>query len=303
MDLMDSIIQEFKDALKVKQSSSTSMLQVASSACSSVMQTVHKDPYSLDTAVAVDGLWKKVGIIYDTHNLSNMITYTTRALIMVTTWTMFDWVTRIVNEAINHPETSSWVTRLIADIRTAIQVHHAEKSTNRAAAKPSRANAPKANLKQTYLSNIPRTSDYNFTPPRLLFTPEKMNPPIRRTAIDAIQYWLHFPSSEEHTVKSSLIASLMESQTLAILYLEPVWRMFQNPYITVINGPGSYQRRSRPHTKKTLEAFHHQFCDHDLNDPDSELGKQLGCLNKLISVWSDQDVQGQKQPSILPLVR
>ena len=48
---------------------------------------------------------------------------------------------------------------------------------------------------------------------------------IGRIAIDAIQFWLHFPSSEENTVKCSLIASLME-QMLAILYLEPVWKKF-----------------------------------------------------------------------------
>ena len=42
---------------------------------------------------------------------------------------------------------------------------------------------------------------------------------------------------------------------LAILYLKPVWKMFQNPYITVINGPKSNQHQSKPHTKKTLETF------------------------------------------------
>ena len=88
-------------------------------------------------------------------------------------------------------------------------------------------------------------SEYNFTIPRLHFSPEKMNVVIGRITIDAIQFWLHFPSSEENTVKCSLIASLMESQMLAILYLEPVWKMFQNPYITVINGPKSNQRRSK----------------------------------------------------------
>jgi hypothetical protein len=278
------------------------MLQDASNICSSVMQTVHKDPYSLETAMAVDSLWKKVDTVYDAHNLSKIIMYTTRALVMVTTWTMFDWVTHIVNHAISHPETPSWVTSLVANIRGKIQAHHADnatakKSTNHVPAK-SRA---KAGLHQVYFSNIPRMSDYNFTIPRLHFSPEKMNVVIGRITIDAIQFWLHFPSSEENTVKCSLIASLMESQMLAILCLEPVWKMFQNPYITVINGPKSNQRRSKPHTKKTLEAFHHQFCDHDLNDPDSELGKQLGHLNKLISIWSEQvDVQDQKQSRIFP---
>ena len=52
--------------------------------------------------------------------------YTTRALVMVTTWTMFDWVTRIVNNAISHPETPSWVTSLVTNIRAAIQAHHAD---------------------------------------------------------------------------------------------------------------------------------------------------------------------------------
>lgn len=305
MDLLDSIILKFVNALKVKRSSSASTLQVASSVCSSVMRTVQKDPYSLETAMAVDGLWRKVDIVNDAHNSSKMLEYATRALVMVTTWAMFDWVTRIVNDAISNPETPSWVTGLITDIRKAIQDHHADntaskRSTNHAAAKPSRAKAPKASLKQKYLLNIPRMSDYEFTIPRLIFSVEKMMPVIRRIAIDAIQFWLHFPSSEENTVKSSLIASLMETKTLAILYLEPVWKMFQNPYVTVINGPGSNQRRSKPHTKKTLEAFHHQFCDHDLNDPDSELGKRLGHLEKLIGVWSEKDDQGQKQPSILP---
>ena len=302
MDLLDLVVLEFEDALKVKQSTSTSTLQVASGVCSSVMQTVHKDPYSVETATAVDSIWKKVDIVLEAHNLSKMITYTTRALVMVTTWTIFDWVTHIVNDAISNPDTSTWVTRLITDIRAAIQVHHADntaakKSTNHAAAKLSRAKAPKACLPQAYLPSIPRMSDYNFTIPRLLFSTEKMKPVIRRIAIDAIQFWLHFPSSEENTVKSSLIGTLMESRTMAILYLEPVWQMFQNPYITVINGPRSNQHRSKPHTKKTLDAFYHQFCNHDLNDPVSELGKQLAYLKKLITVWSEQD---QKQPSILP---
>jgi hypothetical protein len=264
------------------------------------MQIVHRDPYSPETATAVDSMWKKVDIIHDAHNLSKMITYTTRALIMATTWTMFDWVIRIVNHSISHPDTPSWVTCLISNIRESIQVHH----TNHAARKNSTKSTKvkpraKARLRQVYLSNIPRTSDYHFTIPRLQFSSEKMNLVIGRIAVDAIQYWLHFPSSEENTVKCSLIASLMESQTLAILYLDPVWKMFRNPYITVINGPNSHQRRSKPHTKKTLEAFHYQFCDHDLNNPDSELGKRLGYFNKLIGVWSEQiDVQGQKQHSI-----
>ena len=291
LNLVESIISEFEDALKLHNRSSSramseSMLQDASSMCSSIMQTVHKNLYSLETAMAVDSLWKKVDIVYDIQNLSKIITNTSRALVMLTTWTMFDWVTGIVNHAISNPEPPSWVTCLIADIRIAIQVHHHEtlKSVKAWAC-----------LHQVYLSNIPRLSDYNFTIPRLTFSPEKMNLVIGRIAINAIQFWLHFPSSEENTVKSSLIASLMESQTLAILYLEPVWKMYQNPYITVINGPNSHQRRSKPHTKTTIEAFHHQFCGHDLNDPDSELGKRLGYLNKLISVWS---VEGQKQGSI-----
>lgn len=278
------------------------MLQDASSICSSVMQMVHKDPYSLETATAVDSLWKKVDTVYDAHNLSKIIMYTTRALVMVTTWTMFDWVTRIVNHAISHPETPSWVISLVTKIRETIQAHHAEniaakKSTNHTIAK-SRA---KASLDQAYFSNISRMSNYNFTIPRLQILPEKMNLVIGRIAIDAIQYWLCFPSSEENTVKCSLIASLMESQMLAILYLEPIWKMFQHPYVTVINGPKSNQRRSKPHTRKTLEAFHRQFCHHDLNDPDSELGKQLGHLNKLISIWSEQvEVQGQTLSKIFP---
>lgn len=301
-NLIKSIILEFEAINLRNQSSSTSTLQDASSICSLVMQTVHKDPYSLETAKAVDSLWKKVDTVYDAHNLSKIITYTTRALVMVTTWTMYDWVTRIVNHAISHPETPSWVTSLVTDIQKAIQTHHADnaaakKSTNHTTAK----SKAKAHLHQVYFSNIPRLSNYHFTIPRLQFSQEKMNLVIGRIAIDAIQFWLHFPSSEENTVKCSLIASLMESQMLAILYLEPVWKMFQNPYVTVINGPKSNQRRSKPHTKKTLEAFHHQFCDHDLNDPDSELGKQLGHLNKLISIWSEQvDIQSRKQSRIFP---
>ena len=239
--------------------------------------------------------------IYDAHNLSKIIMYTTRALVMVTTWTMFDWVTRIVNHAISHPETPSWVTSLVTKIREAIQAHHAEntaakKSTNSTIAK-SRA---KASLDQAYFSNISQMSNYNFTIPCLQFLPEKINLVIGRIAIDAIQYWLRFPSSEKNTVKCFLIASI-ELRMLAILYLEPVWKMFQHPYVTVINGPKSNQRQSKPHTRKTLEAFHRQFCHHDLNDPDSKLGKQLGHLNKLISIWSEQvEVQDQKMSKIFP---
>ena len=105
----------------------------------------------VETATAIDSLWKKVDTVYDAHNLSKIIMYTTRALVMVTTWTMFDWVTRIVNHAISHPETPSWVTSLVTKIGEAIQAHHAEntaakKSTNSTIAK-SRA---KASLDQAY---------------------------------------------------------------------------------------------------------------------------------------------------------
>ena len=101
------------------------MLQNMSSACSLIMQIIHKYSYSPDTAIAVDSMWKNIGIIYDAHNLSKMITYTTQALIVVTTWTMFDWVTYIVNHAISHPKTPSWVTCLVSKIRESIQAHHA----------------------------------------------------------------------------------------------------------------------------------------------------------------------------------
>ena len=124
---------------------------------------------------------------------------------------------------------------------------------------------------------------------------------IGQITVDAIQFWLHFISSKESTVKCSLITSLMKSQTLAILYLESVWKMFQNLYVTVINGPKPHQCWTKPHTKKTLETFHHQFCGHNLNDPDSELGKQLSVTSTSWSVWSEQvDVQGQKQSRIFP---
>ena len=46
------------------------MLQDASSICSSIMQIVHKDPYFLETAMAVDTLWKKIDTVYDAHNWS-----------------------------------------------------------------------------------------------------------------------------------------------------------------------------------------------------------------------------------------
>ena len=43
--------------------------------CSFLMQTVHKDPYSLETAITVDSFWKKVVTFYDAYNLSKIIMY------------------------------------------------------------------------------------------------------------------------------------------------------------------------------------------------------------------------------------
>ena len=154
-NMLDSIILEFEAISLHNRSSSSPILQDASSICSSVMQTVHKDPYSLQTAVAVDSLWKKVDTINDAHNLSKIITYTTRALIMVTTWTMFDWVTRIVNHAISHPETPSWVASLVTNIRAAIQAHHADNAAATNHPPPNLKSRAKASLHLVYLSNIP----------------------------------------------------------------------------------------------------------------------------------------------------
>jgi hypothetical protein len=241
------------------------------------IQAVREDPYSAKTAMVVEGLSSAIQVINDSNVLSTVTNKSSRAMQMLSTWTVFDWLTRVVKEGLSEMNgtSTSWVATLARDIRIAMQQQHRRKIL-----------PGKATLKvRKYLPNYPEDSEWYFSVPRLVINEEQRNEKIGQVVRDAIRNWMKLSPHDTVVIQSSLIASLMECNSIAILFLDPVWKMFNRPHLHVINARKSNQRRSNPHTRFVLEQFYKLFQEHDLMNPNSHLGKRLSDLEEAINKW------------------
>jgi len=208
--------------------------------------------------------------------LSNVTTRATRALLMLSAWTMMDWVTKTVDDVQKGAHKGTWIDRLLVDIKSTIQ-----QSTTKSNA---------CLMPSKYLPHLTTAVAYTFAVPRLLMDINKLNTSISGLAIKAVQQWLGFPTSSKTVVQNSLIGTLMDCGTPAILFIDEVWKMYQSPHRYVIHARGSKQRQSNPHDRNVLKLFHQQFQDHAIMNSSNPVAKRLAHLDTLIELWGSKSL-------------
>ena len=276
-DSIQEVVHDFEHALNIPVDTlSISSVHATSLICGTTLEAVRIDPTSADTAVSIINFWTQLKTMNDITLLSNVTTCATRALLMLSAWTMMDWVTKTVSETQKGRHKGTWIDRLLADIKSTIQ-----QSTTKSNA---------CLMPSTYLPHLTTASAYTFAVPRLLMDIDKLNLSVSSLAINAIQQWLGFPTSAKTVVQNSLIGTLMDCGTPAILFIDEVWKMYQSPYRYVIHARGSKQRQSNPHDRNILKIFHKQFQEHAVMDPNNPVAKRLNHLDSLIDLWSSKSL-------------
>lgn len=263
-----------------------SNLQESSHLCASVFQVVRENPLDPGTASSIGQFWDRLAQMETVITLTNGSTRASQVMIMLSTWTMLDWIATTVERSFENlsPE-GTWISKLLQAITLSIQQAHGHRQKFK---RTSKNNPAVYTLKAVdYLPYLENAEDFTFTVPRLYLDPDRTKKSIRRLATDAIGHWLSFPLTPSVIAKCSLIGTLLECGSTAILFLDQVWQMFKSPFSIVIHGTPN-QRLSSHHTASVLEEFHQQFLNHPVMDSSSNMYKLLSELNNLSVKWGSR---------------
>lgn len=275
IDAIQEVIVEFEDGLKGLQHSagnfSVGNMQTTSQLCGAALEAIQLNPAADSTALSIVKFWQRFDDMTSMAIISSISSRSTKALVMYSSWTLWDWITTTVHETVQGGHQKTWVSLLVDDVRSVMQ---------RISPNLSRILNPKK-----YLPHISGAAAYTIPSCRPYSDRHRLNDFVEKAVIEAIQRWLNFPCSALTITQNSLIGTLMQCQTSAILYLDVVWKMYQNPKKYVIHGHPR-QQESQPHTKTVLQQFHQQFKSHDLMDNDSNISKHLDYFDSLIELWA-----------------
>jgi hypothetical protein len=100
-----------------------------------------------------------------------------------------------------------------------------------------------------------------------------------------LRKWLHFPPPENDLAVELLDIVLSHSLT-SILFLDKIWEMYKDPFLTVFNNDWDIHR-SKTKLTVALKNFEKEFSSHPFANTSSLSYAKLKDLSEFINQWME----------------
>ena len=214
--------------------------------------------------------WVNLNGLIHSSNLNAIESSITRVFCMQGALKFHHWLLEVVPAAVRRTsnvahKSTLWIDRLATNVRTAI-------GTGRGATFYS----------SDYLSLL---FPCEYTMKRQTFRFDETELLISIIS-STLRCWLRFPTDEESLVQLTLVDIVSSKSPASILFLDPIWEMYQTPFSTVFNNNWD-ARRSKPKLTAALAKFEKEFALHPFAIVGSSSHHKLLYLSQLITQWME----------------
>jgi hypothetical protein len=248
--------------------------------CGTIISALNDKKEAVETAAALPEFWRKIPD-FDRHVLHHAVqTRVSRGLLMLSCMKAYEWVTSIATTAVKkRTNPSCWVDELARDVEREWRYRN------------NNPDEPKKVVfhSHDYLPLLTTRCDATVELKRWgMIDHDQQEDRIIQAVSTIIKAWLQFPTSKDKKrsdeLRCTLLAIVTKYMPLAVLLLDPIWRMFLVPYQSVIHGRPK-QRISHPHTAKTVTLFEQCIKKHLMTKPSSHEYQLLTALTQHSDIW------------------
>jgi hypothetical protein len=193
----------------------------------------------------------------------------TRVFCIKSALTLHHWLLDIVPPAIKGDSNTTWIDKLVGDVRMAI---NQKKSMDFAS--------------EDYLPYLNHPSSFHFQYTSKAFRYEQTQ--ILTSIVSSIiRVWLNFPADELSLVQLSIMDIITAKSPQSVMFLDEVWETYCTPFATVFKK--WKVKRSKSETENKLKEFDEKYTSHPFAIPDSLEYQKLKYLEQLIHNWTNND--------------
>lgn len=265
-DSIDRVIACFREAIKSWNQDDFDPGQ-AQKTCNNILRLTAEGSISMDMVRQLPKCWVNLKGLARQSNLNTLESCITRVFCIKSASTLHHWLLDIVPAAIKRNSHSTWIDKLVSDVRMAI---NGKKSKDFAS--------------DDYLPylNHPKTFHFQYTSFRF-----EQTEILTSIVSSIIRVWLNFPADELSLVQLSIMDIITAKSPQSVMFLDKVWDAYSTPFATLFKKWNV--KRSKSETEKKLKEFDEKYASHPFAIPDSLEYQKLKYLDQLIHSWTNKD--------------
>lgn len=243
--------------------------------CNLMIDALNLSPYELSTASLVSDVLKGLDSLHNFVESQMVELRMTRALVMHSTWSLFSWPASIVQAsmAFTYLLENTWIDRLVVKVWQAV-----------AELQPGQREVVFSS--EQFLPTIHPAIEFFYVIEhyRSSWSLEDVKIHVYYVTTAIIRLWLGFPNEEIYLARYSFLDAFLLNPTFprAILYLDPLWRIYQNPKFHLLRGT---QKTWNKNPQEQFKGFRDRLSHHPIIDPQSEHFQHLLHLQQHSEVW------------------
>ena len=260
---------------QIRATSTVSQVLSTATSCQSLLNAIQTSPSNSSTASLVANILKGFSSLESYAGSQMVEVQMARALVMFSAWNIFYWPDSIVRtsmlQEVHNPE--SWVDRLVSDVYRAIG--HVG------------SGQPEVTFSSVnYLATInpPNEYIYRCARYRASWNAEKVSSQAYLLATTIIRHWIGLPADGIWLARYAFLNTFlsMRHATYAMLYLNVVGDVYQNPKLCLLRGT---EKSGKKNSQEQFSEFRNRIQQHPISNSDSKLCEYLILLKDRSEAW------------------
>lgn len=270
-----SAANEFDNSIEeIRATSTISDVLSTANSCQSMLNAVQTSPSNSSTASLVADVLKGFNHLENYVGSQMVEVRMARSLVMFSAWSLFYWPDLIVrtsmSQKVHKPE--CWVDQLVSDVYRAI-CHVGTGQPEVTFSSPN------------YLATInpPKEYLYRCARYRASWNEERISKETYLLATAIIRQWIDLPNDGVCLARYAFLNVFlcMKHDTNAILYLDVVWDIYQNPSLRLLRGTAKSEKKNQ----EQFSGFRNRIQRHPISNPESKLCEYLIHLGTRSKAW------------------
>jgi hypothetical protein len=277
-----------KSTREICTTSAVSDVLLTAASCQSMLTAIKTSPSNSFTASLVVNVLKDFGRLENYVGSQMVEVQMARSLVMYSAWSLFYWPDSIVRKSMSQdvPNPECWVDELVSNVYRALS--HAG------------SGQPEVTFSSAnYLPTIDPPNEYLYRCARYRasWNAEKLTSQAYLLATAIVRQWIGISDDGVFLARYAFLNTFlsMTHVTSAILYLNVVWEVYQNPQPRLLRGT---EKSGKKNTQEQFNGFRNRIQQHSISNPKSKLCEYLIHLKARSEAWYKARTSHHPQVSI-----